>query len=99
MDESGVWRLAAAYDLTFTVNYKNRFIGDRHAMSIEESDRNMSRDQLMRLAKENDIQGAGDIIEEVTESVMMFRKNAQGIVPTEYAELISRFIQEQVGNL
>ena len=68
-------------------------------MSIEERDRKMSRDQLMRLAKENDVQGAGGIIEEVTESVMMFRKNAQGIVSTEYVELISRFIQEQVGNL
>ena len=99
MDETGVWRLAPAYDLTFTVNYKSRFIGDRHAMSIEESDRNMSRGQLSRLAKENDIQGAGNIIEEVTESVMMFGKKSHGIVSTEYSELISRFIQEQVGNL
>ena len=33
-EEDGIWRLSPAYDITFTVNYKNSFIGDRHAMSF-----------------------------------------------------------------
>lgn len=50
MSEKGVWRLSPAYDETFTVNYKNRFIGDRHAMTIAGNDRLVSRDQLLKFA-------------------------------------------------
>ena len=53
MSEDGVWRLSPAYDVTFTVDYKNRFIADRHAMSIEESDRLVSRSQFLKLAEDN----------------------------------------------
>ena len=96
MDENGVWSLAPAYDLTFTVNYKNRFIGERHAMSIEECDRNISREQLLRLAKENDVRDANNIIEEVISSVTTFRDKAQTLIPPEFSKLISGFIGEQV---
>lgn len=95
MDENGVWRLAPAYDLTFTVNYKNKFIGDRHAMSIGECDRKVSRDQLLRLANENDVRGANKIIDEVSASVMSFEDKAYGVVPEIYSELIFNFIREQ----
>lgn len=96
MDENGVWSLAPAYDLTFTVNYKNRFIGERHAMSIEECDRNISREQFLRLAKENDVRDANNIIEEVISSVTTFRDKAQALIPPEFSKLISGFIGEQV---
>lgn len=95
MDENGVWRLAPAYDLTFTVNYKNKFIGDRHAMSIGECDRKVSRDQLLRLANENDVRVANKIIDEVSASVMSFKDKAYGVVPETYSELIINFIREQ----
>lgn len=96
MDENGVWRLAPAYDLTFTVNYKNRFIGDRHAMSIEECDRSVSKEQFLRLAKENDIHNATNIIEEVISSVTEFSNKSLGLLSSEFIKLISEFIDEQV---
>ena len=96
MDENGRWRLAPAYDITFTVNYKNRFIGDRHAMSIGESDRKVTRGQLLSLANENDIREAGTIIDDVSESLMKFKDKAYGLIPETYSELISGFIKESV---
>jgi serine/threonine-protein kinase HipA len=99
MDEKGMWRLSPAYDVTFTVNYKNRFIGDRHAMSIEECDRAITRAQLLRLATENDIHGAGNIIKEIEESVKSFPTKASSLLPEKYICLISEFIQSQLQNL
>lgn len=95
MNENGCWRLAPAYDITFTVNYKNRFIGDRHAMSIGESDRRVTRDQLLSLANENDVREAGKIIDEVSELPMTFKDKAYGIIPEAYSELIFGFIKER----
>lgn len=96
MNENGCWRLAPAYDITFTVNYKNRFIGDRHAMSIGMSDRKVTRSQLLSLANENDVREAGNIINEVSESLMTFKDKADGIIPETYSELIFGFIKESV---
>lgn len=100
MSENGVWRLSPAYDVTFTVNYKNRFIGDRHAMSIEESDRRITRAQLLRLATENDVRNAGETIDEIAGKVMSFEQCAQeAAIDTACRDLISAFIKEQVRNL
>lgn len=100
MSENGVWRLSPAYDITFIVNYKNRFIGDRHAMSIEESNRRIKRGQLLRLAEENDVRYADEIINEIADCLMTFEHKAKdaGVVAP-FCELITGFINEQVRNI
>ena len=100
MSENGNWRLSPAYDLTFTVNYKNRFIADRHAMTIEESDRNITRSQLLRLAKTNDVRNAEEIIKEVSSAVLSFESKAHETgIENVFIDLISSFIKAQVNNL
>lgn len=100
MSEEGLWRLSPAYDLTFTVNYKNRFIGDRHAMSIEECDRNITRKQLLRLAKANDVRNPDEIIREVSNVLATFKDKAKEIgIDDVFANLISDFINLQIKNL
>lgn len=96
MSEDGSWKLSPAYDVTFTVNYKNRFIGDRHVMSIEENDRLVSRSQFMKLASENDIHNADSIILQVVSSLGSFRRRAEELsIDGFYIDLISEYINKQ----
>lgn len=97
MSEDGSWRLAPAYDMTFTVNYKNLFIGDRHAMSIEENDKLVSRSQLQRIAEENDVRNADAIITHTTTILDSFRQKAEKVsIDKFYIDLISEYINVQL---
>lgn len=96
MFEDGSWRLSPAYDVTFTVNYKNLFIGDRHNMTIDGGSRIVNRDQLLRLADENDVRNANDIIGCVTDAAKNFEAKAvANNINREYIQLISDFINRQ----
>lgn len=100
MSENGTWRLSPAYDVTFTVNYKNRFIGDRHAMSVEENDRLLTRRQLLRLAVENDIRQPDEIIREISSVLHTYVSKAEGAgIPDFHKDLIWEFIKKQIENL
>jgi serine/threonine-protein kinase HipA len=100
MSEKGVWSLSPAYDETFTVNYKNRFIGDRHAMTIAGNDRLVSRDQLLKFASENDIRNADDIIDEVISTLMTFeQKAADAGIDVAFIEIISEYISSQINKV
>lgn len=100
MNQEGKWRLAPAYDETFTVNFKNRFIGDRHVMTIAECDRNISMDQFMRLADENDVKNAGSIVREIAEVVNAFPDKAEEAqIGSCHTELIAQFIKTKTDAL
>lgn len=100
MSENGTWRLSPAYDVTFTVNYKNRFIGDRHAMSVEENDRLLTRRQLLRLAMENDIRQPDEIIREISSVLRTYVSKAEEAgIPDFHKDLIWEFIKKQIENL
>lgn len=100
MSEDGSWKLSPAYDVTFTVNYKNRFIGDRHVMSMEKNDRLVSRSQFMKLASENDIRNADSIILQVVSSLGSFRRRAEELsIDGFYIDLISEYINKQTGKI
>lgn len=100
MSENGTWRLSPAYDVTFTVNYKNRFIGDRHAMSVEENDRLLTRRQLLRLAMENDIRKPDEIIREISSVLHTYVSKAEEAgIPDFHKDLIWEFIKKQIENL
>ena len=100
MSEDGSWILSPAYDLTFTVNYKNRFIADRHAMSIGENDRLVSIDQFKKLASENDVRNADSIISQIVSAIQTFKRKAGELsVEGYHINLISEFINTQVGKL
>ncbi|MBQ9653099.1 MAG: type II toxin-antitoxin system HipA family toxin [Bacteroidales bacterium] len=68
----GIWRLAPAYDVTFTVNLQNRFIGDRHVMSLSGQNRRVTRDDILRFAEQGDIKNASSILEEIKDAIGLF---------------------------
>lgn len=77
MAADGKWHLAPAYDLTFSVNLRNKFIGDRHYMTISGLDRNVGKKDLIALAENNDIRNASGIISAVCEAAGSFESLAQ----------------------
>lgn len=72
MTQDGMWRLAPAYDVVFTYNLENRFKAGRHVMTIEECDRNITKEQILRFAEQNDVHDAELIIEEVESAISDF---------------------------
>lgn len=89
MSKEGQWRLSPAYDLTFTVNLKNPFIGDRHAMTLMGKERDITKDDFLKLADQNDIRGANSLIGQVEDAVHSFRSLAsEASVPDAIAEAI-----------
>ncbi|WP_455624667.1 hypothetical protein [Parabacteroides sp.] len=90
------WWLSPAYDVTFTVNFKNRFIGDRHIMTIEECNRAITRKQFLRLGEENDVRNAELIINEIEETVLSFADKVKTVKMDRcFTELITQFIKTQ----
>ena len=75
----GTWRLAPAYDVTFTVNLMNEFIGDRHVLSLSGENRHVMRDDILRFADQGDIRNASSILEEVSDAVNSFQTIATEI--------------------
>ena len=68
----GTWRLAPAYDVTFTVNLMNKFIGDRHVLSLSGQNRQLTRDDILRFAEQGDIRNTSSIIDEIKDAVGSF---------------------------
>lgn len=96
MSREGKWRLAPAYDETFTVNLINMFRADRHAMTVGGIDREVSRDTLLRVAQENDVKNAVSIIQQVTDSVMSFEALAnEHHIEKPVAEIVLRNVSNQ----
>lgn len=75
----GVWRLAPAYDVTFTVNFINKFIGDRHVMSLSGRDRKVTRADILAFAEQGDIKNATSILDEITDAAGSFQALADEI--------------------
>ena len=100
MSREGKWRLAPAYDETFTVNLINMFRADRHAMTVGGIDREVSRDMLLRVARENDIRNAASIIRQVKDSVMSFEALAnEQHIEKPVCDLVLKYISDQISAL
>lgn len=76
LSQDGDWHLAPEYDVTFTVNFMNRFIGDRHAMTLSGQNRKVSRDELLSFAEAGDIKNAAIILQEISDAVSAFESHA-----------------------
>jgi serine/threonine-protein kinase HipA len=76
MDPSGKWSLSPAYDLTFCIDISGPDFMNRHEMSINGKNKDISHADLEKIAKENDIDSYQEIIECVQEAFSTFREIA-----------------------
>lgn len=66
----GAWPLAPAYDVTFTVNLMNKFIGDRHVLGLSGENRRVTRDDILRFAAPGEV----DFQQGITSLSVYYRK-------------------------
>ena len=73
LSPDGKWRLSPAYDVTFTVNLMNKFIGDRHVLNLAGQNRRLTRENILDFAQQGDIKNATHILDEITDAVNTFQ--------------------------
>lgn len=72
MHPDGHWRFSPAYDVTFTENLGNKFIGDRHVLSLSGQNRRLSRQDILDFGRLCDIKNPSHILEEIMDAVGSF---------------------------
>lgn len=89
MDRQGKWRLAPAYDFTFTVDPSAPSYVNRHCMTLNGKDHEVSDKDLLELATSFDIKGARKILDTARDAVGNFAEyaNTAGLT-TEVTNLI-----------
>lgn len=76
MDPQGVWHLSPAYDITYAYDPKNVWL-KQHQMSINGKRLDITRADLLAVAKEMNIKKAETIIDEVVAGVKTWKKCAK----------------------
>lgn len=76
MDPQGVWHLSPAYDITFAYDPKNVWL-KQHQMSINGKRMDITRADLLAVAKEMNIKKAETIIDEVVAGVKDWKRFAK----------------------
>lgn len=77
MTPDGVWRLSPAYDLTYGVDLSAPAYMNRHSITINGKNENITREDLETVAQRNDIQDYKSLIDMVSTAVYKFREFAE----------------------
>lgn len=77
MDESGVWRLSPAYDLTFIFNTGGFLPEKMHCLMMRGKLQGQTMEDALALAEDNGIRKADSIIRKVAAAISDFRKYAE----------------------
>ncbi len=73
MTPDGTWRLSPAYDLTYAVDLSAPAFVNRHSITINGKNENITRKDLEAVAQRNDIQDHKSLVEMVSQAVTKFR--------------------------
>ena len=95
MDKFGTWKLAPAYDLCYANNPRSRWI-NRHQMSVNMKQENITRDDLKAVAERIGIRKYAGIIDQVENAVASWEEIAKDCgVRKNHREEISRALHEK----
>lgn len=83
MGSDGVWRLAPAYDFTFTIDPSAPSYINRHCMTLNGKDHDILDEDLLQLANAFDIKGAAKVLDIARQAVENFGEHAKaaGLAP------------------
>lgn len=76
MGEDGVWRVAPAYDFTFTVDHSAPFYVNRHSMTVNGKNHDISRADILYVARRFNIKGGAAMIESAVSVAAGYRRYA-----------------------
>jgi len=77
MTPDGLWRLSPAYDLTYSVDQSAPAYANRHSLTINGKNENITSLDLQLLAQQNDIHDYKSLIASVTQAVRNFETYAK----------------------
>lgn len=93
MDTDGVWHTTPAYDFTFTVNPSAPFYINRHSMSVNGRNEEISRGDLLTLADRMGIKCAESLVDRACASARRYREFGERAgVPDKWILIIEREI-------
>ena len=76
MDDDGVWRLSPAYDMGYAYNPNGGWTAT-HQMSVNGKFDDITRQDLLEFALQNNIKDAAHIIDEICETASLWPQMAQ----------------------
>ncbi|MDR0699665.1 MAG: type II toxin-antitoxin system HipA family toxin [Tannerella sp.] len=76
MNSEGVWRLSPAYDLTYGVDMTAPAYSNRHSLTVNDKNEDISREDLETVGMKNDIQDYKTLIDTVANAVAKFETYA-----------------------
>lgn len=89
MDENGKWRLSPAYDMGFAYNPDGGWTS-QHQMSINGKFDNITRYDLLEIAKRNNIKEAAEIIDQISTTATHWGEIAKNVgVPNKMIDAIA----------
>ena len=85
MDDSGIWRLSPAYDVSYAYNPEKKWTR-AHQMTINEKSEDLKKDDLLKVALNMNIKNGSKIIEQISDTVSDWPDFAEkaGIGKTEF---------------
>jgi serine/threonine-protein kinase HipA len=75
MDETGTWKLAPAYDVTYAYDPANKWMKD-HQMSINGKRKDVVRSDIVELAKKMNIKKPDEILDKIIAAIINWSKYA-----------------------
>ena len=97
MDKSGEWHITPAYDMTFTVDVEQLRCMNRHAMSVNMSDDEITDADMLAIATRYDVKGANEILEKTKSVLANYRQYAiDASVGTDWGEKIQKEIDKRI---
>ncbi len=76
MTPDGVWRLSPAYDLTYSVDLSAPAYINKHSLTVNGKNKDITREDLETVALRNDIQDYKSLIDAVSNAVDKFKEYA-----------------------
>ena len=97
MDKTGKWSLAPAYDMLFTIDLDGPKYVNGHSLSVGVKTRDITIEDLLRFAEENDIKKAANIVDDVREALAKWDDLAMGEgMPRIWVERIGKELKQHL---
>jgi hypothetical protein len=77
MNREGIWRLSPAYDLTYSVDLAAPAYANRHSLTVDGKNENITRKDLEIVGQNNDVQDYKSLIDTVANAVDKFENYAK----------------------
>lgn len=95
MGRDGIWTLAPAFDMTYSFRKDSEWVS-KHQMTINGKSDNFVLDDLLKVASDNKIKNAKDIIAHIKEQFLHFEEYMESDIPRERIEAMKATLRTSI---